>query len=97
MIWCGFIEPCSVSSLRIVVSVIEPGPWWPTIGVPLISEMSTASPVECSETLPSVVSSECPHFSAETVGFSPETARNSSVASTRRSICPVWMSWRPHG
>ena len=45
--------------------------------------MSTASPVECSETLPSVVRSECPHFSAETVGFRPDTARNSSVASTR--------------
>ena len=58
MIWCCVIEAGSVSSLRIVVSVIEPGPWCPVIGVPLISEMSTASPVECSDTLPSVVKSE---------------------------------------
>ena len=55
MIWCGFIEPCSVSRRRIVMSVIEPGPWWPRIGMPLIAAMSTASPEECSETLPDVV------------------------------------------
>ena len=52
MIWCGFIVPWSVSSRRIVMSVIEPGPWWPRIGMPLIAAMSTALPEECSETLP---------------------------------------------
>ena len=54
MIWCGFIVPCSVSSRWIVSSVIEPAPWWPTIGTPLMAAMSTAVPVECSETLPEV-------------------------------------------
>ena len=34
------------------MSVIEPSPWWPRIGMPLTFAMSTASPVECSETLP---------------------------------------------
>ena len=62
MIWCGFIVPCSVSSRRIVMSVIEPGPWWPTIGMPLIAAMSTALPVECSETLPEVVQELWPHL-----------------------------------
>ena len=42
MIWCGFIVPCSVSSRWIVSSVIEPGPWWPRIGMPLTAAMSTA-------------------------------------------------------
>ena len=55
MIWCGFIVPCSVSSRRIVMSVIEPAPWWPRIGMPLIAAMSTALPEECSETLPEAV------------------------------------------
>ena len=55
MIWCGFIVPCSVSRRRIVMSVIEPGPWWPRIGMPLIVAMSTALPDECSETLPEAV------------------------------------------
>ena len=55
MIWWGFIVPCSVSSRRMVMSVIEPGPWWPRIGIPLIAAMSTALPDECSETLPEVV------------------------------------------
>ena len=55
MIWWGFIVPWSVSRLRIVMSVIEPSPWWPTIGVPLMAAMSTALPEECSETLPEAV------------------------------------------
>ena len=55
MIWWGFIVPCSVSRRRIVMSVIEPAPWWPRIGMPLIAAMSTALPVECSETLPDAV------------------------------------------
>ena len=55
MIWCGFIVPCRVSSRWIVSSVIEPGPWWPRIGTPLIAAMSTAVPVECSDTLPEAV------------------------------------------
>ena len=45
MIWWGTNSPCSVSSARIVRSVIVPAPWWPAIGMPLIAEMSTASPV----------------------------------------------------
>jgi len=36
------------------------------------------------------------HFSEDTVGLRPETDRNSSVASTRLSIWPVWTSSRPH-
>ena len=55
MIWCGFIVPWRVSRRWIVRSVIEPLPWWPTIGMPLIAAMSTALPVECSETLPDAV------------------------------------------
>ena len=37
------------------MSVIDPGPWWPRIGMPLIAAMSTASPMLCSDTLPDVV------------------------------------------
>ena len=55
MICAGFIVPCSVSSRRIVMSVIEPAPWLPRIGMPLILAMSTALPEECAETLPLVV------------------------------------------
>ena len=55
MIWCGFIVPCSVSRRWIVRSVIEPEPWWPMIGTPLMAAMSIAVPVECSETLPEAV------------------------------------------
>ena len=95
MIWCGCIEPWSVSSRRIVMSVIEPGPWWPAIGMPLMAAMSTALPLECSEMLPEVVIRLWPHSSALTVGLSPEAARNSSVASTRRSIAPARMSRWP--
>ena len=63
--------------------------------MPLIAAMSTALPDECSETLPESVRYEWPHSSALTVGLKPEATRNSSVASTRRSIAPAWMSWRP--
>ena len=55
MIWCGLIVPCSVSRRRIVMSAIEPSPWWPRIGIPLIFAMSTALPDECAETLPLAV------------------------------------------
>ena len=96
MIWSGFIVPCSVSRRCTVSSVIEPLPWWPRIGMPLILAMSTALPDECWEMLPDVGQSEWPHLSVETVGRRPEAARNSSVASTRRSIWPVRMSSRPH-
>ena len=37
------------------MSVIEPSPWWPRIGIPLIIAMSTALPDECAETLPLAV------------------------------------------
>ena len=63
--------------------------------MPLTAAMSTAVPVECSDTLPDVVRYEWPHCSDVTVGLKPEATRNSSVASTRRSICPAWMSRRP--
>ena len=55
MIWVGCIGPWSVSSLRIVSSVIEPRPWWPRIGVSLILAMSTALPGAWWETLPDAV------------------------------------------
>ena len=63
--------------------------------MPLIAAMSTALPELCSETLPDAVRNEWPQFSDVTVGLKPEATRNSSVASTRRSIAPAWMSWRP--
>ncbi len=46
-IWWGTNSPRSVSSVRIVVSVIDPEPWWPATGTPLICEIVTASPM-CS-------------------------------------------------
>jgi hypothetical protein len=52
MIWSGFTVPCNVSRRRIVMSAIEPSPWWPMIGMPLIFAMSTAPPAECADTLP---------------------------------------------
>ena len=56
MIWCGFIVPWSVSRRWIVRSVIEPLPWVAGVmTMPLIAAMSTAVPVECSETLPPAV------------------------------------------
>ncbi len=38
-----------------VISVIEPSPWWPVTGMPLTFAMSTAAPAECAETLPLAV------------------------------------------
>ena len=35
------------------MSVIEPAPWWPWIGMPLIAEMSTLSPVAPAASTPS--------------------------------------------
>jgi hypothetical protein len=55
MICAGFIVPCRVSRRRTARSVIEPLPWWPRIGVPLILAMSTALPLEWCETLPDAV------------------------------------------
>ena len=78
-----------------VRSVIEPLPWWPTIGMPLTIAMSTALPEECWDTLPDEVRKPWPHFIEVTVGLRPEAARNSSVASTRRSIAPERMSRAP--
>ena len=37
------------------MSVIEPAPWLPRIGMPLIFAMSIALPDECADTLPAVV------------------------------------------
>jgi hypothetical protein len=92
MIWFGCIAPWSVSSRRIVTSVIEPAPWWPRIGIPLIFEMSTLSPVLPAASVPFW---PAPHTSPETEGSSPEPDRNSSAARTRRSTSPAWMSRRP--
>ena len=45
MIWRGLAVPCSVNSRRTVMSPIEPTPWWPRIGMPLIFfATSTALP-----------------------------------------------------
>ena len=56
MIWCGFIVPWRVSRRWIVRSVIDPLPWVAgVIVMPLIAAMSTALPVECSDTLPPAV------------------------------------------
>ena len=38
-----------------VISVTEPGPWLPRIGMPLTAGMSTALPLEWWETLPEAV------------------------------------------
>ena len=96
MIWSGFIVPWSVSRRRIVMSVIEPEPWWPTIGMPLTAAMSTALPDECWDTLPDLVRKEWPQCRLVIVGFRPLAARNSIVARTRRSTPPDLMSRRPH-
>ena len=76
--------------------MIEPLPWLPRIGIPLISAMSIASPVECSLMLPPDVYTLWPHLSEVTVGLKPLPARYSSAARTRWSIWPVRMSARPH-
>ena len=55
--------------------------------------MSTASPVECSETLPEVVRRLWPHLSEVIVSVKPFERRYSSTARTRRSIWPVAMSF----
>jgi hypothetical protein len=52
MICAGAIVPCSCISLRTACSVIPPASWWPTIGTPFSSEMSTALPELWCETLP---------------------------------------------
>ena len=92
MISWGFSEPCNVSSLRTVVSVIEPGPWWPATPMRLTAEMSNAPAPSCGT--PAAPGGEKPapptsaprtQLIAATVGPSPDTARYSSVASTRRS------------
>ena len=51
------------------MSVIEPGPWCPLMGMPLMAAMSTALPLECSEMLPEVVIRLCPHSSARHRGL----------------------------
>ena len=56
-----------------VMSVIEPEPWWPMIGIPLTAAMSTALPLECSDTLPDAVRNPWPHLSEVTVGLKPLT------------------------
>jgi hypothetical protein len=46
MIWLGAIEPWSCIRSRTSASVIDPGPWFPSTGRPLIWAMSTAFPEE---------------------------------------------------
>ena len=94
MISSGLKVPWRVSRRRIVTSVIEPLPWWPLIATPLIFERSTEEPLEPAEST-SLELVFAPQASPETVGFSPEAARNSTTASTRRSISPASMSRRP--
>jgi hypothetical protein len=55
MICAGSIVPWRVSRRWIAISVIEPLPWWPMIGMPLIAAMSTALPLEWCDTLPDAV------------------------------------------
>ena len=55
MICAGAIVPWSSISRRTVCSVIPPGSWWPSIGMPLTLAMSAALPEEWWETLPEVV------------------------------------------
>ena len=78
------------------MSVIEPAPWWPWIGMLLIFEMSTldagrAGGVDAGR----AVCRLWPHSRPVTVGSRPEADRNSIVAEDRRSIRPAWMSRRP--
>ena len=89
MIWSGFIVPCSVSSRWIVSSVIEPAPWLPT-------DRDAVDRGDVDRVAGRVLGHVArgrqepwPHLSEVTVGRRPEAARNSSVASTRRSIWPV--------
>ncbi len=51
-IWLGAIEPWSVSSRRIVMSVTEPGCWCPRMGIPLILVMSTLAPEAPAASVP---------------------------------------------
>ena len=75
------------------MSVIEPGPWWPTIG-------DAVDRRRCPPRCRSSARRRCPRSSGSrgrtcsevTVGLRPEAARYSSVASTRRSIWPLRMS-----
>ena len=93
-IWLGTNSPWRVSSVRIVLSVIEPAPSCPAIGMPLTAEMSTAPPVSAPATRPAAVDSLGPRCSACTVGFRPLRERKASTASTRLSIAPEEISWR---
>ena len=65
------------------------------MGMPLIFEMSRLEPVEPAESTPFVALGLAPQASPETVGSSPEAARNSITAMMRRSMVPLWMSRRP--
>ena len=81
--------------MRIVRSVIEPGPWWWAILTPLMAEMSTLRPSKAADSAPPAVYSDCPQRSELTVGSSPLRARKAITASVRRSIRPPAMSRRP--
>ena len=59
----GASSPAAAARSAISSSVTVPGPWLPVTGAPLITAMSTASPVVCSETLPEVVRRPWPHCS----------------------------------
>src|SRR5947209_1147519 len=93
----GLYTPWRVSSLRIVMSVIDPGPWWPLTEMLLIFEMSMLEPVLPAGSIPFEPFALAPHLSPDTYGFSPEAERNSMSPRTRRSIAPVAMSRRPQG
>ena len=68
------------------MSVIEPEPWWPLIGMLLILAMSTELPLLLAALLfrtlagLELVTARWPQMRPETDGSRPEAARNSSVA-----------------
>ena len=48
------------------MSVIEPGPWWPSTGMLLILEMSTLEPVAPAASIPVAPLRLWPHSRPET-------------------------------
>ena len=54
------------------MSVIEPWPWWPLIGMPLIAEMSIDDPLAPAESTPPWPVAPSPHARPDTVGSRPE-------------------------
>src|SRR5258708_35525946 len=67
------------------------------MGTPLNAVMSTATMVALAAAFAATAAGAAPaHLSPDAVGFSPDTDRYSSSASTRLSTRPAWTAWRPH-